>query len=147
MQHLLKISIGWSGRTVFYPLVFQKSQLFYRAIRDCDHAKVLRYEFYEHLKRIIGSLKQKRINQFEIKRDELTGNPLHLKSCEFSHIRSVSLFPELAGFLENGLIINKTTHDKITSFRINDENELLQLCEQEGWSTDWHEGFKALSFR
>jgi hypothetical protein len=41
----------------------------------------------------------------------------------------------LAGLLENGLIINKTTHEKITQLRINDENELLQLCELEGWST------------
>jgi len=57
----------------------------------------LRAEFYEHLNRTIGYLKQRRINQLEIKQDELTGDPLHLKSCEFSHIRSVSLFPELAG--------------------------------------------------
>ena len=122
------------------------SELFYRAIRDCSRARELRAEFYEHLNRTIGYLKQRRINQLEIKQDELTGEPLHLKSCEFSHIRSVSLFPELAGLLENGLIINKSTHEKITQLRINDENELLQLCELEGWSTAWHEDFKVLGF-
>jgi len=34
--------------------------------------------------------------------------------------------------IENGLIINKTTHEKITQLRINNENELLQLYELEG---------------
>ena len=48
--------------------------------------------------------------------------------------------------IENGLIINKTTHEKITQLRINDENELLQLCELEGWLTAWHESFKVLGF-
>jgi hypothetical protein len=122
------------------------SELFYQAIRDCSRARELRAEFYEHLNRTIGYLKQRRINKFKLEYDELTGKPLNLKSCEFSHIRSVSLFPELAGLLENGLIINKITHDKITQFSINDENELLELCELEGWSTNWYDDFGKLNF-
>jgi len=117
------------------------SELFYRAIRDCSRARELRAEFYEHLNRTIGYLKQRRINQLEVEHDELTGKELHLKSCEFSHIRSVSLFPELAGLIGNGLIINKSTHEKITQLRINDEKELLQLCELEGWSISWHDKY------
>lgn len=120
------------------------SELFYRAIRDCSRARELRAEFYEHLRVTVGYLKQKRINQLEIKNDELTGEPIELKTCEFSHICSVSLFPELAGLLENGLILNKETHDKITQYRINDEKELLQLCEVEGWSKEWYSEYKIL---
>jgi len=118
------------------------SELFYRAIRDCSRARELRAEFYEHLRITTGYLKQKRINHFNIEHDELTGEKLDLKTSEFSHICSVSLFPELAGLLENGLILNKTTHDKITQYRINDEKELLQLCEIEGWSKEWYSGYK-----
>jgi hypothetical protein len=120
------------------------SELFYRAIRDCSRARELRAEFYEHLRVTVGYLKQKRINQLKIENDELTGELLDLKTCEFSHICSVSLFPELAGLLDNGLILNKTTHEKITQYRINDEKELLQLCEIEGWSKDWFDDYKNL---
>lgn len=120
------------------------SELFYRAIRDCSRARELRAEFYEHLRVTVGYLKQKRINQLKIKNDELTGDPIELKTCEFSHICSVSLFPELAGLLDNGLILNKETHDKITQYRINDEKELLQLCEVEGWSKEWYSEYKIL---
>ncbi len=37
------------------------SELFYRAIRDCDRGCLLRTAFYEHLNKTISSLKQKRI--------------------------------------------------------------------------------------
>ena len=94
------------------------SELFYRAIRDCSRARELRAEFYEHLNRTIGYLKQRRINQLKIENDELTGEPLHPKSCEFSHIRSVSLFPELSGLLENGLIVNKKLIQKLQKIEL-----------------------------
>ena len=83
------------------------SELFYRAIRDCDRGCLLRTAFYEHLNRTIGSLKQKRIKSFALQYDELTGELLEYQSCEFSHIRSVSLFPQFASLIENGLIVNK----------------------------------------
>lgn len=121
------------------------SELFYKAIRDCSRARELRAEFYEHLQRILGRLKQDRIRSFEIKNDELTNEPLDLQTCEFSHIRSTSLFPELAGLMENGLIINKNTHNEITKNSINDETELLQLCEINGWNTNWFYRYKISS--
>lgn len=121
------------------------SELFYKAIRDCSRARELRAEFYEHLQRIVGRLKQDRICSFGIKYDELTNEPLDLRNCEFSHIRSVSLFPELAGLMENGLIVNKDTHDQITRNAINDEEELLQLCEMNNWNTSWFNQYSLLS--
>lgn len=117
------------------------SELFYKAIRDCSRARELRAEFYEHLQRIIGRLKQGRIIALGICHDELTNEPLSLQTCEFSHIRSVSLFPELAGLTKNGLIVNKNTHAQITENTINDEEELLQLCKINGWNTKWHDEY------
>lgn len=113
------------------------SELFYKAIRDCSRARELRAEFYEHLQRIVGRLKQDRIRSFGIQCDELTNEPLNFQTCEFSHIRSTSLFPELAGLIDNGLIINKNTHNEITRNSVNDERELLQLCDIKGWNTSW----------
>lgn len=113
------------------------SELFYKAIRDSSRAREIRAEFYEHLNRILGRLKINRISRFGIQYDELTNEPLILQTCEFSHIRSVSQFPELAGLVENGLIVNKTTHNEITRNNINDEIELLQLCQVKGWNTNW----------
>lgn len=120
------------------------SELFYRAIRDCDRARLLRAEFYEDTGKTKASLKQKKIKMFNILNDELTGEPLDYQKCEFSHIRSVSLFPELSGLLENGLIVNKKTHTEITKNGINDEKELLQLCKLNNWSIDWFFKYKKL---
>ncbi len=120
------------------------SELFYHAIRNCSRARELRAEFYEYLKTIIGSLKQKRIKMFNIVKDELTGEFLHKQTSEFSHIRSVSLFPQLASLVENGLIVNKNTHKEITNFKINDEDELLELCKSKNWSTLWYSNYKLI---
>ncbi|MNR27656.1 hypothetical protein D3C85_1449370 [compost metagenome] len=115
------------------------SELFYKAIRDCSRARELRAEFYEHLNRSIGRLKQQRLGVSCL--DELTGEFLDIPSCEFSHIRSVSLYPELAGLVENGLLVNKATHREITRNSINDERELLQLCQLNGWNTNWYNNY------
>ncbi|MEZ9367200.1 hypothetical protein AB4167_22175 [Vibrio sp. 10N.286.49.E11] len=117
------------------------SQLLYIAIRDCSRARELRGEHYEHVKKLIKTLKRKRINEYEVDFDELTGEVLHGASAEFSHIRSVSIYPELASHIENGLIVNKSTHRIITQNGINDENELLDLCDLNDWDVSWYHNF------
>ena len=67
----------------------------------------------KYIDRTISALKQKRIKAFTLQYDELTGEILEYQSCEFSHIRSVSLFPQFASLIENGLIVNKKTHEEI----------------------------------
>jgi hypothetical protein len=121
------------------------SELFYKAIRDCSRARELRAEFYEHLGRVTGKLKKDRVSSLGIQFDELTNHPLVFQTCEFSHIRSVSLFPELAGLIENGLIVNKETHDEITKNGINDESELYQLCTIKGWNTGWFNNYTLIN--
>lgn len=141
-----------NGSTVFYLIdrnlqsargiarenYIRLSELIYRAIRDSDVARLKRAEFYEHISRVISQLKNKRICDYRITSDELTGVPLNKATAEFSHICSVSLYPQLAAILENGLIVNKDTHDIITANSINDGEELLALCEAYGWNTDWY---------
>lgn len=121
------------------------SELFYRAIRDCSRARELRAEFYDHIKNILPSLKQKRLNTFNIQRDELTGENICFQTCEFSHIRSVSLYPELSSLIENGLIVNKITHNLITTNNINDEEELKAFSNLQGWSIEWYNHYKLIA--
>jgi hypothetical protein len=131
-----------NARSILRENYIKHSQLLYIAIRDCSRARELRAEHYEYISKIVKSLKQKRINQRSIRHDELTGELLHGASAEFSHIRSVSVFPHLAGFVENGLIVNKTTHNVITSMNINDEEQLIELCNNYGWKTNWYSEYK-----
>ena len=74
--------------------------------------------------------------------DELTGKNIDIRTCEFSHIRSVSMYQEYSDNIENGLIVNKETHDKITRKEINDEDELYDLCIDNGWNLQWYEKYK-----
>lgn len=117
------------------------SEEFYKSIRDCDRAKTIRKEFSERLNDNRKKLKRLRIKKHNINKDELTNEVLKAKTAEFSHIRSVAVFPYLATDIENGLIVNKVTHKIITKEGINDEDELLELCFKLKWNTKWYEEF------
>ena len=95
-----------------------------------------------YLKAQKRKLKSKRIKKYNIKEDELTGKNIDIRTCEFSHIRSVSMYQEYSDNIENGLIVNKETHDKITRKEINDEDELYDLCIDNGWNLQWYEKYK-----
>ena len=81
------------------------------------------------------------INKEDIKNDELTNEPLKVRSAEFSHIRSVAMYKFISDSIDNGLIVNKETHKIITAEGVNDENELLNLCQNRNWSVDWYDIF------
>lgn len=138
--YLLDSSI-LNSREILRENYIRYSQLLYIAIRDCSRARELRAEHYAHVQRTIRTLKRRRITDYGIQADELTGAPL--VTSEFSHIRSVSIFPNLAAHIDNGLIVNEETHRIITSNSINDENELLALCDTQGWDTSWYHGYMA----
>ncbi|WNS82192.1 hypothetical protein RRU94_15710 [Domibacillus sp. DTU_2020_1001157_1_SI_ALB_TIR_016] len=112
------------------------------AIRDSDRAKVKRAEYLEEWREKKKSLKKQRIKKYDIEFDELTGKTLVRKTAEFSHIRSSSLHKSLSLDIENGLIVNKSTHDLITSLEVCDEEELKFLCEQEGWNVSWYDKYQ-----
>lgn len=88
------------------------------------------------------NLKKDRKKRFGVTKDELTGEPLDDRTSEFSHIRSFSCYPELGLCVENGLLVNKTTHEVITALGISDEDELFRLCREKGWSTEWYGAYK-----
>ncbi|PET42557.1 hypothetical protein CN520_02725 [Bacillus cereus] len=113
-----------------------------RAIRDSDRAKVLRGEYEEYLKEQKKGLKHRRIRKFDIKHDELTGERLVRKTAEFSHIRSCNRYKELSTYIENGLIVNKETHDIITASGINNEEQLKFLCSEKNWDVAWHKEYQ-----
>ena len=114
----------------------------YVSIRDCDKGKILRAEAENRLLEARKTLKKKRVKGYKIRKDELTGGILDIKNSDFSHIRSYSLYPQLADNINNGLIVNKSTHRIITEENINDEDELYDLCKKKGWKINWYDKFK-----
>lgn len=111
-------------------------------INECDEIQLLRLKAKNLMEQRVKKLKNKRIRSYKLKEDELTNDPLDKKKAEFSHIRSVAMFPELAEMMWNGLIVNKDTHFIITQIGINDEEELYKLCYEKGWNTDWYKTYK-----
>ena len=122
-------------------IYLETSKQYYDSISSCDKAKLLRIEYENQLKNQRRLLKKKRIKAYNIKHDEWTKQPLKIRYAEFSHIRSVAIYKFISDSIDNGLIVNKDTHNIITSHGINDEDELLNLCTKMNWSIDWYNIF------
>ena len=118
------------------------SEKIYKAIRDSDTAENIRTTYIKQLQDSRKNLKSRRIRKYKIEKDELTGEKLIKKTAEFSHIRSYALFKDIADDIENGLIVNKDTHEIITKRGINDEDELYSLCEEMDWDVEWIKKFR-----
>jgi len=116
------------------------SEAIYRDIRDSERTRLVRAEHYELMQSYRSELRRTRIAHFQVKRDELTSLPLRFCN-QFSHIRSVAAYPRLGDKLWNGLVINQDIHGFITKSEINDENQLLDLCVEHGWKTDWYSAY------
>lgn len=115
------------------------SEDYYGKIRDSKEARLIRAARYERMSTYRGELKRIRVAQMSIKYDELTNDSL--KHSQFSHIRSFAIHYELADKIWNGLVVNRPTHQIITSAEVNDEDQLLQLCRQYNWNTNWYDTF------
>ena len=116
----------------------------YCFIRDSKKAEVLRARYYENIEDQRKKLKKRRIKKYNITVDELTRKLLNLKTAEFSHIRSVAIYPDLQLEEDNGLIINKETHSIITKNNIQNEEDLVRLCVQKRWETGWFVYYKKI---
>lgn len=114
----------------------------YLDIVDSSDVESERDKVREKMNKQRRKLKQKRISEMGVTEDELTGEALDKSSSDFSHIRSFSHHPEYGTYIENGLVVNKSTHEVITSREINDEEALYGLCKEKGWRTDWYEPYK-----
>lgn len=113
-------------------------------INESNDSKVLQTKAKELQEKNIKKLKKQRINRFKIVKNELTNRKLDKKLAEFSHIRSVSMYPEFSECIWNGFIVNKETHNLITSQCINDEDQLYSLCFKNGWNIDWYDEYKRI---
>jgi hypothetical protein len=112
-----------------------------RAIRDSTPVEVIRLRYYEFIEETKKKLKHQRIKQYGIEIDELTNLPLDVSSSEFHHIRRQSSSFDMIGFIWNGLIVNKETHEIITKHGASDEYDLKELCFKMDWSMDWFERY------
>lgn len=121
-------------------IYLETSKLYYDSINSSDKAKIIRLEYDTTLKEQKKKLKKKRIKKYKIELDELTKEKLDRK-CEFSHIRSCSMYKHLSDNIDNGLIINSETHQLITARGVNDEKELKDLCIEQKWCLDWYDIF------
>ncbi|MEO3133782.1 hypothetical protein ABHC40_06240 [Turicibacter sanguinis] len=119
------------------------SKQYYEQIHMCDTVKMLRLDYDNQLKSDRSKLKKKRRSTYKITHDELTGEKLKT-NYEFSHIRSYSMFREIANNIDNGLLVNKDIHRQITERGINNEDQLLKFCEEHGYKTDWYLPYKKL---
>ena len=113
-------------------------------ISNSNDVKVLQDKAKELQQKNIKKLKKQRIKEFKIVKDELTDEKLDGESAEFSHIRSVTMYPEFSEFIWNGLIVNKKTHNIITSETVNDEEQLYSLCFRLGWNIQWYDKYKEI---
>nr|WP_307991495.1 hypothetical protein [uncultured Niameybacter sp.] len=129
------------GRKGIY---LETSKDYYDAINRCDKAARLRMEYDNALKEERKTLKRKRIKKYNLKEDELTGEKLNKSKSDFSHVRSVGIYKTLSDHIENGLIVNKKTHEIITTRGINDEVELKHLCEEMNWKVDWYKRYRQI---
>lgn len=120
------------------------SRTLYYLITDSDKAEVMRARYYEDLIDKKNKLKAQRIKKYKIVIDELTGSNLKIRTAEFSHIRSVAIYPDLQLELENGLIVNKKTHEIITEKGIQNEDDLYSLCLEKSWNTKWYNYYKRI---
>ncbi len=118
----------------------------YQIIVDHDVCENIRAISSEELVFALRKMKTERLKFLKGTKyediDELTLDDLE-KNAHFSHVRSVSLFPELALAVWNGLLVNSETHKLITKQNIQDEKQLVKLCKEKGWSTKWTKPFKA----
>jgi len=110
--------------------------------RDADAVEVIRLRHTEFIADTKSQLKAKRIQQHNIQYDELTGYSLDVRSAEFHHIRRQSIHTNLISMIWNGVVINKDTHDLITSRYISDEYDLLALCQEMEWDQSWFKPYE-----
>lgn len=124
-------------------MYLELSEKYYKAIRDSASVKEILIELNSQFAVKRKKLKGKRRKLYKIINDELTGEKL-LPGCEFSHIVAVSFSRKIALDVENGLLVNKSTHKIITKRQVIDEEELRNLCIEMGWKINWYERFKLL---
>ena len=52
------------------------------------------------------------------------------------------MYPDLQLEIENGLIVNKETHDIITKENVQNEDDLYSLCIKNNWNINWYDYYR-----
>ncbi|MEN0064397.1 MAG: hypothetical protein AAGA48_19780 [Myxococcota bacterium] len=122
------------------------SERHYFGVRNDTEARILRLRYQESLRQLNRRLKAERIRQVGLTHDELTGEPLAERGSHFAHVLSRSVYPEYMDCVWNGVVVNPSTHDAMTTIELIDDRELVAFCVERGLATAWHPPFvQALS--
>lgn len=105
------------------------------ALRDCQEAERRRSRAEDIKREELPKLKAKRIKEYNITSDELTGEPL-LDNAAAHHITRKEDNPDCATDLEHNIkIVNESTHRKIHQENAETPKKLEELCKQNGWKS------------
>lgn len=110
----------------------------YTAITRSGSVRDIQDVFLDRVSRDRHLLKKARVEQFEVTNCELSGIRFEsIDKVEFSHIDSVSAFPQRALDISNGLIVMKDIHRDITTRGIQDYEGMYAYCLEKGYSLRW----------
>lgn len=117
----------------------------YEVLCKIQDDPVVKYECSKHqgeINNLIKNLKSKKIKEFKICFDELTGKKLK-RNSEFHHIREKGIAgnEKYQLNIKLGVIINQDIHKDITKKGIDNEKKLLVYCKANKYKIDWYDIF------
>lgn len=119
------------------------AQEIFNKVLDLKQVRQSKELFLNEIREKRPLLKKARIEEYFIYYCELTDKKFYDSSeVEFSHIESVVLNPFKALDIDNGLIVLKEIHKKITLLKINTAEELYAFCIKNGYKTNWIDDIK-----
>jgi len=110
----------------------------YNRIVNLPNVRDMKDVFISEIETKRPYLKKARIEKFGIERCEFTGNLFgNYSNVEFAHIESVVANPFKALDLNNGVIILKEIHARLTKLNVHTYEQLYLFCKDNNYFVDW----------
>lgn len=114
----------------------------YSTISSLPVFQDLRTVFASNIEQQRSQLKAQRIATYHVQRCEFTDHQFASQSeVQFAHIDSVVMNPLQALNIDNGVIIMREIHAKLTALNIHDFAGMYDFCEQNHYSIVWAENY------
>ncbi|OSA95248.1 UNVERIFIED_ORG: hypothetical protein B2H93_06045 [Clostridium botulinum] len=110
----------------------------YEYIRELNDVINMREIYVENIENSRKTLKDKRIEKYNIFCCEFSGIKFtNTSEVEFAHIESVVTSPHLANNIDNGVIILSEIHAELTRGKIHNYKGMFDFCVENSYRTDW----------